>query len=293
MRPYANGDLDASTCFAAHPEYARTFVAVLRDFMREAHDRGWGEAGLQVFLNNKGDPADPTKCFWTLDEPATWWDYHALAYYGGLVREARHGSPAIRLDYRIDISRPEFARGELDGVADLWVVNQGAFDVYRRLVFDRARATGERIWTYGSTNVVDESNRRTAAWVLRAFRDGATGVVPWQTIDKDGKALREADQLGLFIFAREGGSTIVRRSLRLGAYLRAEQDVEYLLLLRERLGLSDAQLRAFIDRYVRLDGAHRQRGADDAGAAAYGDGDPEGMRQLREAAAMLLEAATP
>jgi hypothetical protein len=288
VRAYFNGDPDAFRAFD-RAEYADTFVAVMRDFIRVAQREGWTETGFQAYCNNKGSLGDAERSPWVLDEPASWWDYRALAFYGGLVRSAKGTRCPIKLDYRIDISRPEFTRAALDGGADLWVVGQGAYTRYRRLVQDHARRFGERVWVYGSNNPVERTNRETQAWVLAAFRDGATGVVPWQTIVGAG-ALTTADQLGIFILDGKGAEVAVRHSLRLNAYCRAEQDIEYLCLMRDRLGMTPGQVARVIDHYLDLSGTHERRSEDDAGSSRYRSIPPEGFRRLREAAARLIES---
>ncbi len=301
MRPYWNGDLDARAGFAAHPEYATTFVAILQDFIRTAKAQKWTETGFQVFCNNKTKPGDPAFNPWTLDEPASWWDYRALGFFGDLVRQAKGDHCPIRLDYRIDISRPEFDRGALDGAAGLWVVAFGAYQQYQRLVLDRSAVTGERLWVYGTTNAVEESNRQTQAWVLDAFSRGASGVVPWQTIDQSGEAMKKGDQLGLFVFAhpesKQDGKAVgatdsrteIFPSIRLDAYLRAEQDVEYLTMMQDKLSLSRADLRTWMSRYLDLDGHHMQKNQDDAGTSSYGSITPRAFTAMREAAAGVIE----
>ena len=285
VRAFFNGNPDASEAFKAKPVYAETFASVLRDFIAVAKREGWTNTGFQVYLNNKGKLHDKQRAPWILDEPTAYWDYRALAYYGNLVRKAKGSDCPITLRYRIDISRPQFDRGQLQGTCDMWVVNGGAFRDYPRLIADRAERTGELVWVYGTTNAVEESNRTTQAWALDAYRNGAWGVLPWQTINRSGSALHKADQLGLFIFD-EGH---VRHSMRLKAYRRAQQDIEYLELLRKRLELSRGQLRAFIDHYVSLSGSVVKRYAADAGTARYATLSPEAFRRLREAAAILIE----
>jgi len=161
---------------------------------------------------------------------------------------------------------------------------------YARLVQDRVENTGEQIWVYGTSNRVQESNRQIQAWALWAYYHGARGLVPWQTVDKSGRALSRADQLGLFIFERtDGGQVRIHHSMRLKSYRRAEQDIEYLQLLRRTLGLTDGQLREFMDTYLKLSGRVVKRSSEDAGTARYDNLEPERFRRLREAAAALLE----
>ena len=289
VRAFWNGDYDAYKGFSHKPEYAATFVSLVHDFVAVAGREGWTKTGFQIYLNNKPGRNDPRRNPWTLDEPVAHWDYRALAYYGDLVRKGRGEPCPVTLRYRIDISRPQFDRGQLLGKRDFWVVSSAAFRTYPRLVADRSERTGERFWVYGSSNPVEASNRTIQAWALEVYGDGGWGVLPWQTINKDGSALKKADQLGLFIFDKASGK--VHHSMRLKAYRRAEQDIEYLELLRKRLKLSPAQLRAFIDRYVPLGGTVDQSHPEDAGTPRYGKLSPESFRRLREAAAALIESA--
>lgn len=288
-RAYFNGDPDAYRAFADKPVYAETYVNVLADFARLAKSKGWTETGFQVYFNNKGSLNEKEKAPWILDEPAGHWDYRALQYYGELTDRGRQGIEDVHIDYRIDISRPEYCRGQLAGRSDLWVVSSSAFQHYRRLVTDRAEQDGLKVWVYGTSNPVHESNRQLQAWGLDAWRHGATGLVPWQTVDKSGQALRQADQLGLFIYDKDSqGNTVIRHSSRLKAYREAEQLIEYLILVQQRQGWSSSQMQAFIDHYVNLSGSVRKQNDDDAGTAEYDRQALLRVDSLRQAAIELL-----
>jgi len=291
VRTYFNGNPDAYEAFKEKPEYGETFVNIVQDFISVAKQQGWEKAGFQIYLNNKGRLDEPARSPWVLDEPAEYWDYRALAYYGDLVRQAKGSQCPIRLQYRIDISRPQFDRGELAGKADLWVVSSDAMREYPRIIADRVEQTGETIWVYGTSNRVEDSNRQIQAWALWAYRNGAKGLVPWQTVDKTGAAMKKADQLGLFIFdKRPDGDTEIHHSMRLKSYRQAEQDIEYLELLRKKLKLTDGQLYSFMDSFLKLSGEVVKKSSEDEGTAGYKPaGGPEAFRQLREAAAELLE----
>lgn len=288
-RTYFNGDPDAYRAFRDTPVYAETYVNVLADFARLAKSKGWTEAGFQVYFNNKGSLNDQQKAPWVLDEPASYWDYRALQYYGELTDRGRRGQEGVNVDYRIDISRPEYCRGQLAGRGDHWIVSSSAFQHYRRLVVDRMEQDGLRVWVYGTSNPVHASNRQLQVWALDAWREGATGLVPWQTVDKSGEALRQADQLGLFIFDKTPeGKTAIRHSARLKAYREAEQLIEYLTLVQQRRRWSSGAMRAFIDHYVDISGSVRKQNDDDAGTAEY---NPQALLQvdtLRQAAIELL-----
>lgn len=301
-RAYFNGDPDAYRAFADHPAYAETYVNILADFARLAQARGWNETGFQVYFNNKGSLEETAKAPWILDEPASYWDYRALQYFGELTDRGRQAANDIQIDFRVDISRPEYCRGQLQSQGKehgglqttaapgaLWVVSSSTFQHYRRLVTDRMERDGIKVWVYGTSNPVHETNRQVQAWALDAWRFGATGLVPWQTVDKSGRALTQADQLGLFIFDKTpDGKNVIRHSARLKAYRDAEQLIEYLQLVRHRQGWSPSQMRAFVEQYVSLAGSVRKQNDADAGTAEYDRHSLVGLDALRQAAIELL-----
>ncbi len=301
-RAYFNGDPDAYRAFADHPIYAETYVNIMADFARLAKSQGWNETGFQVYFNNKGSLQETTKAPWILDEPTSYWDYRALQYFGELTDRGRGGPSDVQIDFRVDISRPEYCRGQLQEQGNpsagvhttaapgaLWVVASSAFQHYRRLVTDRAEQDGLRVWVYGTSNPVQQSNRQIQLWALDVFRLGATGLVPWQTVDKTGRALTQADQLGLFIFDQTpDGKTVLRHSARLKAYRDAEQLIEYLQLVRKRQGWSASQMRAFVEQYVPFSGSVRKQDETDAGTAEYDRQSLLSTDALRQAALELL-----
>ncbi|MCR9202026.1 MAG: hypothetical protein NXI04_25570 [Planctomycetaceae bacterium] len=288
-RAYFSGQPDAYQAFADTPVYAQTYTSVLADFTRLAKTHGWTEAGFHVYFNNKGSLNDPQKAPWILDEPSAFWDYRALQYYGELTDHGRAADEDVRIDYRVDISRPEYCRGQLSGRSDLWVVSSSAFRNYRRLVTDRMRADGVKVWVYGTANHVHESNRQLQAWAVDAWRNGASGLVPWQTVDKTGQALRQADQLGLFIYDRDAsGQTVIRHSSRLKAFRQAEQLIEYLVLVQQKQGWSDSQMQTFVDHYVDLEAIVHQQHAEDAGTVEFAANRLLQIDILRRAAIAVL-----
>ena len=134
-----------------------------------------------------------------------------------------------RLVFRADISRPQWRRDSLDGLLDDHVVGS-AMRNYPRLVFDRKRTLGEIVLEYGSTNPVEGSNLQPVAWCLDAWSLGADGVIPWQTVG-NAESWNQADELSLFYPGTVAGSRAGPiPSIRLKAYRRGQQDVEYLTL---------------------------------------------------------------
>jgi hypothetical protein len=288
-REFFNGNPDAYLAFSESPLYEQTFVNVLSDFLKLAQSKGWTDTGFQVYFNNKGSLSDLKKSPWILDEPSSYWDYRALQFYGELTDRATQGEPNVSLDYRVDISRPEYCRGQLSTRDDLWVVSSAAFRNYRRLVTDRMEQAGLKVWVYGTSNAVEESNRNLLAWALDSWQHGASGIVPWQTVDKTGAALSQPDQLGLFIFDKDAeGNTRIHHSSRLKAYREAEQLIEYLILVKQRKNWTSSQMRSFILRYITLSGDVRKKDDADAGTAEYTPNALINIDALRTAATALL-----
>ena len=99
---------------------------------------------------------------------------------------------------------------------------------YPRLVLDRKEANGQIVVEYGSTATPSTaSNVQPAGWCLDSWSLGADGVLPWQTVG-NADSWKKADELSLFY---PGPIP----SIRLKAYRRGQQDVEYLTLLSQVL----------------------------------------------------------
>ena len=259
MDGHYDGDYWADRAFP--DSYRRSFVAASRRIAEHAGYKGWTETLFQGFLNNKNNFKDRGwsrgSSPWLLDEPANFQDYWALRYFARAfhegINQAMAEAPAgkrtmPRLVFRADISRPQWRRDSLDGVMDYSVVG-GELRNYPRLVFDRKRAFGEIVVEYGSTNPVEGSNLQPVGWCLDAWSLGADGVLPWQTIG-DARAWDRADELALFypvVGVPRSGSEDPRLaagrgpqaslegdgaipSVRLKAYRRGQQDVEYLTI---------------------------------------------------------------
>ena len=95
---------------------------------------------------------------------------------------------------------------------------------------------GEIVVEYGGTNPVEGSNVQPVGWCLDAWSLGADGVLPWQTVG-NGESWSKADELALFYPAARRTERRGRvPSVRLKAYRRGQQDVEYLTLWSRQRG---------------------------------------------------------
>jgi Domain of unknown function (DUF4091) len=315
-----NGNYWADRAF---PEsYRRAFVAASRGMAEHFRARGWTETLFQGFLNNKVDfkrrgwsrGSSP----WLLDEPASFQDYWALHYFARAFHEGinqaagsraapeQAASPASsstwpRMVFRADISRPQWRRDSLDGLLDYHVVG-GAVREYPRFVFDRKRASGEIVLEYGSTNPIEGSNIQPVGWCLDAWALGTDGIIPWQTIGND-DSWERADELSLFYPGRRRGQGAAGKpgpgvipSIRLKAYRRGQQDVEYLtlwaLLHKEPRWAVGRQVRAALN----LAGTRHGTGldvAEDAGRIDYARLRPQDLWALRVRLGEALSEAHP
>ncbi len=320
-----NGDYWADRAF---PEsYRRAFVTAARQIAAHFQAKGWNETLFQGFLNNKNNfkargwsrGSSP----WLLDEPANFQDYWALRYFAKAFHEginqaasdqtgsrssaatghtttlsASAASP--RFVFRADISRPQWRRDSLDGLLDYHVVGS-AMRNYRDLVSERKRAFGEIVLEYGSTNPVEGSNLQPVGWCLDVWSLGADGVVPWQTIGTS-QSWERADELALLYPAREKaarsgkGAGMPIPSIRLKAYRRGQQDVEYLTLWsslhKEPRWAVGSRVRAAL----KLAGTRQATGttdAEDAGRIDYARLHTRDVWALRSAIGAALSQAHP
>ena len=249
-----NGDYWADRAF---PEsYRQAFVAAARQIAAHFQAKGWTETLFQGFLNNKNNfkasgwsrGSSP----WLLDEPANFQDYWALRYFAARVSRRdqsgreRHRPATIRHVFACpsaaapDWSSAPTSRGR-SGAATASTacstttssaVRCGAI---RDLVFERKRTL-----------------RRNRARIRldqprRGLERAAGGVVPGRLVA--GRRRRppladggnagswdRADELALFYPAwrtsrdKRSGAGPPIPSIRLKAYRRGQQDVEYLTL---------------------------------------------------------------
>lgn len=222
-------------------EYQEQWVAVAKDYLRHIREKGW-KTTFHVYLNDKyyHKQYDPRRrgpgrgvSFWLLDEPAHVDDFLALAFFGRLLRQAQ-GGDRERLVFRVDLSRPQFARDLLDRVMDLDV--SGAFDRYGRFLEEWRERWGHRNWTYGAAPPSRISALSIAAQALDLYSRGIDGFVPWLALGIEDD-WRNFSPTALLYPGRPRGIRGPCASLRLKACRRGEQDVERLRIWAERKGL--------------------------------------------------------
>jgi hypothetical protein len=295
-----NGDYWADRAFPA--SYRETFVRTSRLFAEHFNHKGWNDTIFQVFLNDKNNfksrgwsrGASP----WLLDEPANFQDFWAVHYYGGAFQEGIRQAPGTaKVCFRADISRPMWQRDFMDDVLDYNVVG-GMLRRYPRMVSDRKEATGQMLLEYGTTNAITSANVQPAAWCIDAWTLGCDGVVPWQSVGNQ-DSWQRADQLALLYppgSAAAPGRAAPVPSVRLKAYCRGQQDVEYLTLYQQaskqpRWAVA-AQARSvlgFAEERLATEGG----GAEDAGVITYRNLAAEDLWRLRIRVGSMLSSMRP
>ena len=301
-----NGDYWADRAFPA--SYRRAFVTAARQIAEHAQAQRWTETLFQGFLNNKVDFKkrgwSTASSPWLLDEPANFQDFWALHYFAQAFHEGinqaaadptQAAASAPRLVFRADISRPQWRRDVLDGLLDYNVL-ASSFRKYSRLVLDRQRTWGEILLEYGSTNAIEGSNLQPVAWCLDVWTLGVDGVIPWQTVGTAG-SWDQADDLSLFYPPRRAGARArPTPSIRLKAYRRGQQDVEYLTLWSQLRNEPRWAVGQQVRAALKLAGTRQGTGftgGEDAGRIEYGRLRPRDVWALRVAIGEALSQAHP
>jgi hypothetical protein len=292
-----NGDYWADRAF---PEsYRRDFVDASRQVAQHLNEKKWNDTLFQFFLNGKNDfkvrgwsrGSSP----WLLDEPSSFQDFWALRYFGRAFHEGVDTVPGkAKLVFRCDISRPQWQRDTLDGLLDYNVVG-GAMRSYRRIVMDRKAANGEIVVEYGSSNAVEESNLQAVGWSLDSWSLGSDGVLPWQTVGT-AESWKSADTLALFYPPRPSRDSGPIPSIRLLAYRRGQQDVEYLTLLSRVLGEPRWAIGGLVREALHLRAERTGSGVaaiEDAGVISFRDLQPQELWSLRLRVGQTLSSARP
>jgi hypothetical protein len=220
--------------------YKDRFSAVARDFAEHLRERGWTQTRYLIYLNNKHIYRDPARgsangvSWWLLDEPNYRDDYRALSFFGHLAKRWLDEYPDVQILFRTDISYIDFMRDLLTGQIDLNCISKRFFSKNRYLIDHRNRF-GQEYWNYSSTNHPRDTNVSMRSWCWRVWLNGGDGLLPWNAVRGAG-AWDRAEQLTVFYPGSKLGVNEPFASLRLKAYRRGQQDVEYLVLLAEKEG---------------------------------------------------------
>ncbi len=275
-------------------DYQDRFSAVAREFAGHIRERNWKRTKYQIFFNDKYYYKDPARSrgangvsWWLLDEPNHHDDYRALSFFGWLGKRWLKDYPDVPMVFRADISYVEFIRDQLDGQLDIDCTSQHFFTKNRYLMDNRNRF-GRTYWNYASTNHPRETNVSMRAWCWRAWVTGADAIVPWNTV-RGMEAWDRAEPLTVFYVGKKFGRNEPFGSLRLKAFRRGEQDVEYMTLLARKKGWDREAVARAVAGALDLTEQTRRQYEEDAGAIRFdGVADAQIDRlRLRLAAALM------
>ena len=281
---------------AFDPWYRQQFKDACGRFAQHFRDNGWTDTFFEFYLNNKVFFKRPgwSRCSapWVFDEPVNTQDFWALRWYGKAFHEGvtpvRGG---VKMVYRCDISRPQWQRDLLDGLLDVNVVS-GAMRAYPRVVMDAKDRWGQVVYEYGGSNGVHQSNVQPAAWCIDAWCLGAHGVVPWQTVGNPA-SWQQGDALSLFYPGQPIGHDKPIASVRLKAYRRGQQDVEYLTILAQSLDLPRWAIGQAVRRHLGLEARFEKKNEIDAGMVGYVNLSPADLWALRLRVGAILDELDP
>lgn len=275
--------------------YREQWIAVLKDLRKHVAEKQW-RTSFQIYLNDKFfykqyDPKKKTHgqgtSFWLLDEPMHIDDFSALAFFGDLTREAQQGDRRT-VAFRVDVSRPQWGRDTIDRIVDINVT--GGFANFRPWLEEWRERHGQHIWTYGGA----PSSRNSAYGIVMQGIDlytrGVDGFVPWLTLGNEKNWTEFADTT-VFYTGKPMGVDGACASLRLKAYRRAEQDIQYLRLLATKRGLQDPNRRDLAALIAGALDAKRTLGLLDAHGAvteSFSGMQPAAFEQLRRTIAAQL-----
>jgi hypothetical protein len=274
-------------------DYQDRFSAVAREFAGHIRRKNWKQTKYQIFFNDKYYYKDPARSpgargvsWWLLDEPNHHDDYRALSFFGWLGKRWLKDYADVPMVFRADISYVEFIRDQLAGQLDIDCTSQHFFTKNRYLMDDRKRF-GRTYWNYASTNHPRDTNVAMRAWCWRAWVTGADGIVPWNTI-RGMEAWDRAEPLTVFYVGKKFGVNRPFDCLRLKAFRRGEQDVEYMTMLARKKGWGRDAVAHALTGALDLSVETRRQYDEDAGSIRFdgvADGQLDQLR-LRMAAAL-------
>jgi hypothetical protein len=272
-------------------EYQDRYSMVVRQFAEHLKSRGWTKTRYLVYFNDKYYYKRPQQggrgiSFWLFDEPNHRDDVRATAFLGYLTKKELGKYPEVPILLRTDISRVEWIRDLLAGQIDLNCISKRFLEKNRYLMDDRSRF-GQGYWNYASSNHPRETNVSMRAWCWRVWTAGGDGLLPWNAVSGM-QAWERAEPLTVFYPGRKFGKHEPFASLRLKAYRRGQQDIEYLVLLAGKKGWDREAVSRAVAGALDLAGEIRQRFEEDAGAISFQQVKNAELDQLRSRVARAL-----
>ncbi len=277
---------------ALSDDYRKKLKHSFRAFARHIREKAWNRTRFQFYLNNKvyyKKRLKRSSAPWIFDEPVNIQDFMALEWYGRLWHEAVDSvKGSALLDFRADISYPQYGRDILRGVTDIEYIG-GNNAQKTRMKGDEIRINPKiRFAEYGTANKLVDSNVQPALWCVSAWSKGASGILPWQTIGSD-TCWNNGEQTALFYPRGDR----VHPSVRLKTFRAGQQFVEYLELLADSLNLPDDAVRHWVKTKMNLQGCVYKAREFEAGTEKFETGGIYGFWKLRVDIGCFLSHNSP
>lgn len=240
---YAGAAEDIYSCLKS--DYWRAFRAAIRLFHDHFNSRGISKTAAHVWLNNGplagySGKAPP----WFLGNPAYRDDFQALESFAQVATTDRSTWPPGGLQFRVNV--PDAAALGSYGLSRFTMLSVSDTEPAAwKALRERAALTGEILWFQSEAAPLDESTVGIEGDALRAFLSGADGWSIRETVGRP-DSLQRAQPPSLFYCGLPLGYEKPFPSLRLKALRRAEQDIEYLRMLQEKMGWTREQLADFV-----------------------------------------------
>jgi hypothetical protein len=265
-------------------EYQDRYSAVVAQFAEHFRKRGWTKTRYLVYFNNKYYYKRPRQggrglSWWLLDEPNHRDDVRAISFLAYLTKKQLDRYPDVPILLRTDISRVEWIRDLMAGQIDLNCISRRFMEKNRYLQDDRQRF-GREYWNYASSNHPRDTNVSMRAWCWRVWLNGGDGLLPWNAV-RGARAWDRAERLTVFYPGSKFGKNQPYASLRLKAYRRGQQDVEYLILLAQQRGWDRDAVTHAVSETLNLETEVRMEWEEDAGTISFQKVKNADMEDLR------------
>lgn len=271
-----------------HDELRKAFAA----FASHADGKKWHDTIFHFYLNNKvynRKHFPQNSAPWIFDEPVNTQDFWALRWYGVLWQSAiGPAAGKAQMWFRGDISYSQFGRNMLWNVTDIEYLGETSPQKVR-MKRDEKILTGKGFFAeYGTANRIEDPNMQPVIWCISAWSKGGAGVLPWQTLGSQ-SSWKSAEQTALFYPNADGP----RPSVRLKAFSRGQQDVEYLTLFADVFKVPHFLLADWLSSFLNLEGKVQKTSAGDAGTPIFRGGDVEDLWGMRCRLGKMLSERGP
>ncbi len=288
------------------PGYRLGIKSVVKDFIKHFDEKGWQNVEFLFYTNNKhysriknhlSKRGRSRKDFWTSYEVmgddgkgTSWWileeqvypsDFKATAFFGEILKEAQKElKSGSNIKYRSDISRYHHIFDYLDNKLDIAALNLRSFKYLADRAKKRKKVFNEEYWGYGGLSKIYESNASLCVWIINAYVNGASRILPWNNFGIDRNYEHPQDTAILYPGSRFGLKQPAV-SLRLKAIRKGMEIQKYLHTFKTICAFNDIQLKEYIKSFINLKGENQIKHFDDAGYVQFEDIGNENLERLK------------